>query len=318
MKLRSLGHSSLQISPLVFGGNVLGWTADECTSFSLLDAWLDAGFNAIDTADMYSNWAPGHIGGESETVIGKWLKASGKRDKVVIATKLGKPMGDNLKGLSAAYMKQAVEASLRRLQTDYIDLYQSHDDDLSTPLEETMNAFAQLIKEGKVRVIGASNYTAQRLAQALDVSEKLGLPRYESIQPEYNLYDRKEFESAMQTLCLQRNVGVIGYFSLAAGFLSGKYRSEKDLQGRARAIRINAKGYMGERGMKILAALDDVAQKTGASLATVALAWEMAQPAITAPIVSATSLEQLAQLIPSVTLKLDTEMMMQLNQASQY
>ena len=318
MEYRFLGQSELKISPLVFGGNVFGWTADEATSFTLLDAWLDAGFNAVDTADMYSNWVPGHKGGESEAVIGKWLKASGKRDQVIIATKLGKPMGENLKGLSRAYMKKAVEASLKRLQTDYIDLYQSHDDDPDTPLEETMSAFAELIEEGKVRVVGASNYSAERFAQALNVSEKLGIPRYESIQPEYNLFDRQGFESELQPLCVEKQVGVISYFSLAAGFLTGKYRTLKDLQGRERAVRIEQKGYMGPRGMKILATLDEVAQAFNVTPAAVTLAWEIAQPGLTAPIVSATSLSQLTELIMGATLKLDEQSLKLLNEASLY
>ncbi|CAK7012160.1 aldo/keto reductase [Saezia sanguinis] len=316
MQLRALGRSGLKTAPLVFGGNVFGWTADEATSFSLLDAWLDAGFNMVDTADVYSSWVSGHAGGESETVIGKWLKATGKRDRVILATKLGKPMGARLKGLSRAYMKQAVEASLRRLQTDYIDLYQAHEDDASTPLEETLGAFADLIKEGKVRAIGASNYTAERFEAALNVSEKLGLPRYESMQPEYNLYDRQGFEARMQTLCVQKQVGVINYYGLAAGFLSGKYRSEKDLQGRARGVRIIEKGYMGPRGMRILAALDSVAQKLNTTPAAVTLAWELAQPGITAPIVSATSLTQLHELAQAAALKLGQDDMDLLTRAS--
>ena len=316
MQLRALGRSGLKTSPLVFGGNVFGWTADEATSFSLLDAWLDAGFNMVDTADVYSSWVSGHAGGESEAVIGKWLKATGKRDRVILATKLGKPMGARLKGLSRAYMKQAVEASLRRLQTDYIDLYQAHEDDASTPLEETLGAFADLIKEGKVQAIGASNYTAERFEAALHVSEKLGLPRYESLQPEYNLYDRQGFEARMQTLCVQKQVGVINYYGLAAGFLSGKYRSEKDLQGRARGVRIIEKGYMGPRGMRILAALDSVAQKLNTTPAAVTLAWELAQPGITAPIVSATSLTQLHELAQAAALKLGQDDMDRLTQAS--
>lgn len=316
MQLRALGRSGLKTAPLVFGGNVFGWTADEATSFLLLDAWLDAGFNMVDTADVYSSWVSGHAGGESETVVGKWLKATGKRDKVVLATKLGKPMGERLKGLSRAYMKQAVEASLRRLQTDYIDLYQAHEDDESIPLEETLGAFADLIKEGKVRAIGASNYTLERFEAALNVSEKLGLPRYESLQPEYNLYDRQGFEAGMQTLCVQKQVGVINYYGLAAGFLSGKYRSEKDLQGRARGVRIIEKGYMGPRGMRILAALGSVAQKLNTTPAAVTLAWELAQPGITAPIVSATSLTQLHELAQAAALKLGQDDMDLLTQAS--
>jgi aryl-alcohol dehydrogenase-like predicted oxidoreductase len=315
MQLRELGRSGLQVSPLAFGGNVFGWTVDEAQSFRLLDAWLDAGFNFVDTADVYSSWVPGHVGGESETIIGKWLRQSGKRNRVVLATKVGKPMGDGKVGLSAAYIREAVDASLTRLKTDHIDLYQSHDDDAGTPLEETMEAFAGLIKAGKVRAIGASNFSAQRLAEALDVSERLGLPRYESLQPLYNLYDRAVFEDALAPLCLERGVGVINFYALAAGFLTGKYRSPSDADKSARGANTTKK-YLNPRGLRILAALDAVAATHGATPAQVAIAWQIAQPAVTAPIASATSTAQLDELAKAAVLKLDDDAMASLDGAS--
>jgi aryl-alcohol dehydrogenase-like predicted oxidoreductase len=315
MQTRELGRSGLQVSPLCFGGNVFGWTADERTSFSLLDAWVDAGFNFIDTADVYSIWAPGHAGGESETIIGKWLKASGKRSRVVIATKVGKPIGPDRKGLKPAYIRAAVEDSLRRLQTDCIDLYQSHDDDADTPLEETLGAFADLIRAGKVRAIGASNYTAPRLELALQTSARLALPRYESLQPLYNLYDRAVFEDALGPLCQREQVGVISFYALAAGFLSGKYRSRADIGKSARGINTTTK-YLNPRGLKILAALDAVAQRHGSTPAQVAVAWVMAQPGVTSPIASATSLAQLNELVAATRLRLDATSMAALQAAS--
>jgi aryl-alcohol dehydrogenase-like predicted oxidoreductase len=315
MQTRELGRSGLQVSPLCFGGNVFGWTADERTSFSLLDAWVDAGFNFIDTADVYSIWAPGHAGGESETIIGKWLKASGKRSRVVIATKVGKPIGPDRKGLKPAYIRAAVEDSLRRLQTDCIDLYQSHDDDADTPLEETLGAFADLIRAGKVRAIGASNYTAPRLELALQTSARLALPRYESLQPLYNLYDRAVFEDALGPLCRREQVGVISFYALAAGFLSGKYRSRADIGKSARGINTTTK-YLNPRGLKILAALDAVAQRHGSTPAQVAVAWVMAQPGVTSPIASATSLAQLNELVAATRLRLDATSMAALQAAS--
>ncbi|MGJ7492298.1 aldo/keto reductase [Variovorax sp. ZT4R33] len=316
MQLRELGRSGLQVSPLAFGGNVFGWTVDEAQSFRLLDAWLDAGFNFVDTADVYSRWAPGHVGGESETIIGKWFRQSGKRNRVVLATKVGKPMGDEKVGLSAAYIRAAVDASLTRLKTDHIDLYQSHDDDAATPLEETMEAFAGLIQAGKVRAIGASNYSAPRLAEALDVSERLGLPRYESLQPLYNLYDRAVFEDALAPLCLARGVGVINFYALAAGFLTGKYRSEADAAKSLRGANTTKK-YLNARGLRILEALDAVAASHGATPAQVAIAWQIAQPAITAPIASATSVPQLEELAKAATLVLDPVAIATLDAASQ-
>lgn len=315
MQLRELGRSGLQVSPLAFGGNVFGWTVDEAQSFRLLDAWLDAGFNFVDTADVYSSWVPGHVGGESETIIGKWLRQSGKRNRIVLATKVGKPMGDGKVGLSAAYIREAVDASLTRLKTDHIDLYQSHDDDAGTPLEETMEAFAGLVKAGKVRAIGASNFSAPRLADALDVSERLGLPRYESLQPLYNLYDRAVFEDALAPLCLERGVGVINFYALAAGFLTGKYRTEADAGKSARGANTTKK-YLNARGLRILAALDAVAATHGATPAQVAIAWQIAQPAVTAPIASATSTAQLDELVKAATLKLDDAAMVSLAEAS--
>ena len=315
MNNRQLGRSGLQVSPLAFGGNVFGWTVDEATSFSLLDAWVDAGFNFIDTADVYSMWVPGHTGGESETIIGKWLRKSGKRNRVVLATKVGKPMGAGRSGLKPAYIRQAVEDSLRRLQTDTIDLYQSHDDDSNTPQADTLGAYGELIKAGKVRAIGASNFTAPRLALALQASKKHGLPRYESLQPLYNLYDRVVFEGELETLCLKNGVGVINFYALAAGFLTGKYRTAQDADKSPRGKNTTAK-YLNPRGLKILTALDDVAGRIRASPAQAALAWQMARPGITAPIVSATSLSQLAELVAATRLTLDADDIELLNQAS--
>lgn len=314
MKMRKLGNSGLEIAPLVLGGNVFGWTADEQTSFALLDRFTDAGLNMIDTADSYSRWVPGHVGGESETIIGNWLARTGKRDKVLIATKVGSDMGDAGKGLSKAHILQSAERSLKRLQTDVIDLYQSHIDDAQTPLEETLSAYDQLIREGKVRAIGASNYSAERLAEALAMSDARGLPRYQSLQPEYNLVERAGFEEALAPLCLKENVGVICYFGLAKGFLAGKYRSEADLQKSPRGQGV--KGYLNDRGLRILAALDEVAARRAATPAQVSLAWLMARPAVTAPIASATSMEQMDDLIAAAHLDLDSADIDQLTRAS--
>ncbi len=306
MRLRSLGRSGLQVSPLAFGGNVFGWTADEATSFALLDAWVDAGFNLIDTADVYSIWAPGHVGGESETIIGRWLKRSGKRGQVVIATKVGKPMGGR-KGLSPADIRAAVEDSLRRLKTDHIDLYQAHDDDAGTPLADTLGAFGELIAAGKVRAIGASNYSAVRLEEALLVSAQHGLPRYESLQPLFNLYDRAVYEDALEGVCVRHGIGVINFYGLAAGFLTGKYRRPEDAGKSARGKNVVAR-YLNDRGLRILAALDEVAASHGgAGPGQVALAWQIGRPSITAPIASATSLAQLAELIAATRLQLGAE-----------
>ena len=314
MNKRKLGNSGLEISPLVFGGNVFGWTVDEPTSFTLLDAFVAAGFNAVDTADVYSKWAPGHTGGESETIIGNWIKRSGNREKVIIATKVGMEMGPGKKGLSKSYIFQSAEDSLKRLQTDYIDLYQSHADDPDTPFEETLGAYAELIKQGKVRVIGASNYKADRLAAALEVSKKTGLPKYQSLQPNYSLVERSGYEAELEPLCLKEGLGVINYFPLAAGFLTGKYRSETDAAKSARARMVTK--YLNGGGLKILAVLDQVAKQYNATPARVSLAWLLARPSITAPVVSATNLNQLNDLIPSVELKLDRTSIDLLNQAS--
>ncbi len=312
---RELGRSGLQVSPLCLGGNVFGWTVDEATSFALLDAWLDAGFNFIDTADIYSTWAPGHVGGESETVIGNWLQRSGRRHQVVLATKVGKPMGAGKQGLRPDYILSAVEDSLRRLRTDHIDLYQTHEDDPGTPLADTLGALAELMRAGKVRAIGASNYSAPRLAEALAASTAAGLPRFESLQPLFNLYDRAEFEADLQPLCVAQGVGVINFFGLAAGFLTGKYRQPEDAAKSARGKNAVAR-YLNERGLRILAALDDVAARHGATPGQVALAWQIAQPAITAPIVSATSLTQLAELVAATHLRLAPQDMADLGRAS--
>jgi aryl-alcohol dehydrogenase-like predicted oxidoreductase len=314
MKPRQVGNSGLHVSPLAFGGNVFGWTADEPTSFRLLDAFVATGFNLIDTADVYSRWAPGHQGGESETILGRWLQRSGKRGQVVLATKVGLEMGPGAKGLKRDYIFRAVERSLQRLQTDCIDLYQAHTDDEATPLEETLGAFADLIKQGKERAIGASNYTAERLAQALRVSRENGLPRYECLQPLYNLYDRAPYEAALEPLCVKEDLGVIPYFSLAAGFLTGKYRSEADLSQSPRGAKV--KGYLNERGHRILAALDAVAARCRSTPARVALAWLLVRPSVTAPIASATNLTQFTDLVEATRLELDAAAVEQLNQAS--
>lgn len=312
-----LGSSGIDISPLAFGGNVFGWTADESTSFDMLDMFVATGFNLIDTANIYSAWVTDHQGGESETVIGNWLKASGKREQVVIATKVGMKMGDGTNGLKKEYILQSAEASLKRLQTDHIDLYQSHEDDHNTPLEETLGAYDTLIKQGKVRAIGASNYNAQRLAQALAISKQHNLPAYVSLQPEYNLYAREGFEKELEPLCLEHNIGVIGYFSLASGFLTGKYRSQADLGKSPRGKGIGDK-YLNERGFAILAALDDVAKAHDVTTTPIALAWLMQRKSVSAPIVSATSTKQLEQVLIAVDVKLTAAQVKQLDDASAY
>ncbi|QKG51296.1 aldo/keto reductase [Hymenobacter sp. BRD67] len=302
MQHRELGRSGLHIAPLVLGGNVFGWTADEKTSFAVLDAFVAGGGNAIDTADGYSVWVPGHVGGESETIIGKWLKQRGRRDDVVIATKVGWEVNAENKGLSKSYIMRAVEGSLQRLQTDYIDLYQSHKDDESLPVTEPLEAYAQLIKEGKVRAIGASNFKPERLQAALDAAQQ-GLPRYESLQPLYNLYDREAFEHADLPIVQASGIGVIPYYGLAAGFLTGKYRSPADLQKSARGGGVGSK-YLNDKGLKILHGLDAVAQRHGVTQAQVALAWLMQAPGITAPIASSTSPAQLQELLKAMSVQL--------------
>jgi aryl-alcohol dehydrogenase-like predicted oxidoreductase len=299
---------------LCFGGNVFGWTADEQRSFELLDALLGSGLNFVDTADSYSHWVPGNRGGESETIIGRWLRARGNRSRVILATKVGSPMGEGRKGLSRNYIRQAVEDSLRRLQTDYIDLYQSHRDDPDTRQEETLESFAELMKAGKVRAIGASNFTAERLLSALEVSREHQLPRYESLQPEYNLYDRAGYESSLEAVCVKNGLGVIPYFALASGFLSGKYRSAEEAARRPRAAML--KKYFNERGMRILNALLEVAGELNATPSQIALGWLIARPSVTAPIASATTVEQLQELVGATRLELPAEAVERLNQAS--
>lgn len=327
MDKRKLGNTGLEISPLIFGGNVFGWTVDEKTSFQLLDAFVDAGFNCIDTSDIYPTNNPGG----SESVVGKWLQQSGKRDRIIIATKVGIDMAANgtteksnldrehilqkIKvNLTKDYILQRIDASLKRLKTDYIDLYQAHRDDDSTPLEETLKAFDHLIKEGKVRAIGASNYSAERLSEALRISKSTDYPRYNTLQPCYNLYNRDGFEEELQDFCIREDIGVITYLSLGCGFLTGKYRSKADLKDKPRAYRV--KDMINERGMRILKAQDTVANETGSTLAQVALAWLMAQPSVIAPIASATTLEQLKELICAPKLQLADEHLQMLNQAS--
>ncbi|MCS3446750.1 MULTISPECIES: aldo/keto reductase [Bradyrhizobium] len=315
MKHRALGRSGLTVPPLCFGCNVFGWTVDETSSFRLLDTVLDQGLTFLDTADVYSRWVPGHSGGESETIIGKWMKARGNRNRVILATKVGMDMGDGNVGLKPDYIARAVEDSLRRLQTDFIDLYQSHKDDETTPQEETLAAYDKLIKAGKVRAIGASNFSAERLQSALDIAKANGLPRYESMQPEYSLAERSSYEGALQRVCEANDVGVITFFSLAAGFLTGKYRSESDFAKSPRGARSIPK-YMNPRGMRILAGLDEVAAETRAEPAAVALAWLMAKPSVTAPIASATRPEQVATLVAATKLELSKDQVERLDAAS--
>ncbi len=314
MQKRALGKSGLEIVPLVFGGNVFGWTADEATSFRLLDTFADRGFDAIDTANVYSVWVPGHQGGESETILGKWLAQSGKRDKVVLMTKVGFKMGDGSQGLRKDYILRAAEESLKRLGTDRIDLYQSHTDDQETPLEETLVAYEELIQSGKVRAIGASNYKSGRLAQAEEVAEQHHLPRYTTLQPEYNLYDRQPYEGDLAPVAERFGLGVIPYFSLASGFLTGKYQSLEDTKGAKRGSRVEK--YFDDRGMRILKALKQVSEETGAAQASVALAWLLAQPTVTAPIASATSVDQMQALFAAVDLRLSDAQVKTLTEAS--
>jgi len=311
---RPLGRSGLATAPIVLGGNVFGWTADEATSFAILDRFVESGFNLIDTANSYSVWAPGHGGGESETIIGKWFKRSGRRDAVLIATKVGMKIGGE-EGLKRAQIEKHVEASLKRLQTDRIDLYQTHKDDLDTPVEETLEALAALVKAGKVRAIGASQYKPDRLRESLEASKRLGLPRYETLQPEFNLYDRAGFEHDYQPLALEYGLAVIPFFGLAKGFLSGKYRKASDIEGRPRAAGLK-KYFEGDRGMRVLAALDAVSTRLGATPAQVSLAWNMAQPSIAAPIVSVTSVAQLDEITCAAKVQLDAEALAELDRAS--
>ncbi len=313
MEKRQLGQSDLQVMPLCFGGNVFGWTIDEATSLKLLDAFTGAGCSFIDTADVYSRWVPGNKGGESETIIGNWMKKSGKRNDVIVATKVGSDMGEG-KTLRKDYVLKEAEASLKRLQTDYIDLYQTHFDDETLPVSEALEAYNELIQSGKVRWIGSSNLTADRFRESLKESKERSLPAYQTLQPEYNLYDRQPFEENYQQLCVDNNISVIPYYSLASGFLTGKYRSENDLNKSQRGGGI--KKYMDERGFKILSALDDVSRRYNTTPATVSLAWLMAQPTIAAPIASATSMEQVKSLTDAVSLSLDDDALKQLDEAS--
>jgi aryl-alcohol dehydrogenase-like predicted oxidoreductase len=312
MQHRTIGNSDLKVAPLVFGGNVFGWTADERTSFSLLDAFVDHGLNFIDTADVYSRWVEGHQGGESETIIGKWFKESGKRDKIVLATKVG--LLGTRPGLSAANIEAAVNDSLKRLKTDYIDVYFSHLDDDKTPLLDTLGAYQKLIAAGKVRVIGASNYTGERLEEALKVSAKEGIPAYQLLQPEYNLYDRADYESDLEPVVKAHKVSVVPYYSLASGFLSGKYRSKADIKGSARGAKVA--GYLNDRGLKIVDALVKVAERHDTEPAAIALAWLIARPGITAPIASATSVKQLESLAHATRITLAPEDVVILDETS--
>lgn len=314
MDRRTLGKSGLEVSPLCFGGNVFGWTTDEQASFKVLDAFVAAGMNFIDTADVYSKWAPGNHGGESETILGRWLASRGTRGRVIVATKVGADMGRQGKGLSRAHIVRSVDASLRRLQTDYIDLYQSHIDDAETPLEETLSTYADLVAQGKIRVIGASNYDAERLAQSLDVSRRHGYPRYESLQPKYNLCARDGYEAALEPLCRDAGLGVISYSSLASGFLTGKYRTDADVTKSARGQGVKRQ-YFNDRGFRVLQALDEVAQQHRSTPAAVSLAWLIARP-VTSPIASATSVDQLNELIAATQLELTPAAIERLNQAS--
>ncbi len=317
MKMRYLGNSGIPIAPIAFGGNVFGWTIDQKRSFELLDAFVDRGFNLIDTANMYSAWVPGHSGGESETIIGAWLERSKKRDQVVLATKVGHLMGDGSRGLKKAYILKSIDESLKRLRTDVIDLYQSHKDDFETPIEETLEAYDTLIRQGKIRAIGASNFSAERLKQSLEASRSNQWPTYVSLQPEYNLFSRSGFESELETICTHENIGVISFYALARGFLSGKYRSKTDHSKSVRGSDIIEK-YLNDRGFRILAALDQVAHEHQTVPAVIALAWLLQKPAVTAPIVSATNLAQFSEIATAVDIQLSTPQVSLLENASAY
>lgn len=316
MQKRSLGKSNLEVAPLAFGGNVFGWTIDETTSFEILDAFVAAGFNFIDTADVYSRWVPGNIGGESETILGKWIKQRNNREQIILATKIGADNGKGHPDVSKAYILKGVEDSLRRLQTEYIDLYQTHYDNESTPVEETLEAYDQLVKAGKVRIIGTSNMSPERLKASLQASEKNGYPRYETLQPNYSLVERKEYEEAYEPIVREHQLSTINYYSLASGFLTGKYRSEADLAKSQRGQGV--KKYLNKQGLGILKALDEVAEQYKATPASIALAWLMARPSVGAPIASATSLDQLQSFIQAAELSLSAEAIEKLDQASDW
>jgi aryl-alcohol dehydrogenase-like predicted oxidoreductase len=305
MEKRILGKTGLEVSPLALGGNVFGWTIDETKSFEVLDAWVDAGFDFIDTGDSYSNWVPGNKGGESETIIGNWMKSRGNRHNVIIATKVGSEMGPGKKGIAKNYIFEAVEASLKRLHTDYIDLYQSHWPDAATPHEQSLEAYAQLLEQGKIKAFGCSNFSAEQLTASLEAARRHNLPNYQTLQPLYNLYDRGVFENELEKICVDNNIGVISYYALASGFLTGKYRSEADLSKSLRGE--GAKKYLDERGLRILSALDEVAARYNSSPSSVSIAWLLTKPAVTVPIASATSTGQLKGLVEAVGLKLDAD-----------
>ncbi|WP_316811027.1 aldo/keto reductase [Pedobacter heparinus] len=316
MNKRQLGQSDLEVYPITFGGNVFGWTIDEQTSFGILDGFTDAGFNFIDTADSYSHWAPGNKGGESETIIGNWMEQRKNRQQMIIATKVGSIPGSTKKSLAKDHLIKSVEGSLKRLKTDYIDLYQSHYDDPETPIEDTLEVYDQLIRAGKVRWIGASNFSAARLTAALETAEKLKLPRYQTLQPEYNLYQREAYEKELEQVVIDHQLGMMNYYALASGFLTGKYRSEADLNKSQRGGGI--KKYLNERGFKILKALDQVSEQYNANQASIALAWLIAKPSVTAPIASVTDLTQLDELVKAASLKLNTEDIAILDEASDW
>lgn len=315
MEKRKLGNSDLVVAPIAFGGNVFGWTIDEQTSFGILDRFVNAGFNLIDTANVYSRWKPGNQGGESETIIGNWLKSRNNRQQVIIATKVGADMGSG-KDISKANILKEVDNSLKRLQTDYIDLYFSHYDDEKTPVEETLEAYQELIKAGKVRTIGASNFSADRLKESLEASKRAGLPKYEVFQPEYNLYNREQYETTYEPIVQEYQLGVTNYYALASGFLTGKYRSEADLNKSQRGGGI--KSFLNDRGFKILEALDQVAERQGSQPASIAIAWLIARPSVTAPIASVTSTEQLKDLEKAANIQLTADDMQMLDQASDW
>ncbi|PKW28754.1 aldo/keto reductase [Flavobacterium lindanitolerans] len=314
MEKRQLGNTDLHIYPVAFGGNVFGWTLDEKKSFEILNGFTEAGFNFVDTADVYSRWAPGNTGGESERIIGKWLKEKKNRHNIVLTTKVGSDMGDGRKGLKKQYILKAVEDSLQRLGTDYLDLYQTHFDDVETPVEETLEAYAQLQKDGKIRWIGTSNMSPERILASLEASVAKGLPRYETLQPHYNLYAREKYETQYESLALENGLGVITYFSLESGFLTGKYRTKDDLGKSPRGGDMDK--YFDERGLKILAALDEISNQYKATPAAVSLAWLIQRPSVTAPIVSATSKSQLESIILAPELNLDADAIRLLDKAS--